>query len=80
MKMGNTSHSKIIGIGYVSMHANIGHTMTLRYVRHFSYFQLNLVSGIALEREVYEEYIKNGRCELSKRSLFITKGNEHGTL
>lgn len=80
MKIGNTSQSKIVGIGDVSMHTNVRSTMTLRYVRHFSYFRLNLIFGIALEREVNEEYFKNERCELIKMSLFIAKGNEHGTL
>ena len=43
MKMGNSSHSKIAGIGDICIETNIGCTLTLKDVRHVPYLWLNLI-------------------------------------
>ncbi|KAA8525967.1 hypothetical protein F0562_007933 [Nyssa sinensis] len=44
LKMGNTSHSKIVGIGDVCIRISVGCTMTLRDVRHVPDLRFNLIS------------------------------------
>ncbi|KAA8538269.1 hypothetical protein F0562_027908 [Nyssa sinensis] len=72
--MGNTSYSKIVGIGDVCIRTNVGCTMTLRDVRHVPNLRLNLIYGIALNREGYVNYFNNGIWKLTKGSLVVARG------
>ncbi|KAA8529367.1 hypothetical protein F0562_033834 [Nyssa sinensis] len=74
VKMGNTSHSKIVGTGDVRIRTSVGWTMTLRDVRHVPDLRLNLISGIALDQEGYVNYFGNGIWKLTKGSLFVASG------
>ncbi|KAA8550265.1 hypothetical protein F0562_001949 [Nyssa sinensis] len=74
VKMGNISHSNIVGIGDVCIRTSVGCTMTLRDVRHVPDLRLNLISGIALDREGYINYFGNGIWKLTKGSLVVAKG------
>ncbi|KAF8391931.1 hypothetical protein HHK36_022271 [Tetracentron sinense] len=80
VKMGNTSHSKIIGIGDVCIQTSVGCTLTMKDVRHVPDLRLNLISGIALDRQGYENYFGNGRWKLNMGSLVVTKGKACCTL
>ncbi|KAA8519832.1 hypothetical protein F0562_014078 [Nyssa sinensis] len=80
VKMGNTSHSKIVGIGNVCIHTSVGCTMTLRDVRHVPDLRLNLISGIALDREGYVNHFGNGIWKLTKGSLVVARGKACCTL
>ncbi|KAA8537952.1 hypothetical protein F0562_027468 [Nyssa sinensis] len=74
VKMDNTSHSKIVGIGDVCIRTSVGCTMTLRDVRHVPDLRLNFISGIALDREGYVNYFGNGIWKLTKGFLVVTRG------
>ncbi|KAA8547298.1 hypothetical protein F0562_003838 [Nyssa sinensis] len=74
VKMGNTSHSKIVGIGDVCIRTSIGCMMTLRDVRHVPDLRLNLISSIALDREGYVNYFGNGIWKLTTGSLVVARG------
>ncbi|KAA8532467.1 hypothetical protein F0562_032500 [Nyssa sinensis] len=74
VKMGNTSHSKIVGIGDVCIRTSVGCMMTLRDMRHVPDLRLNLISGIALDREGYVNYFGNGIWKLTKGSLVVARG------
>ncbi|KAA8523891.1 hypothetical protein F0562_010314 [Nyssa sinensis] len=80
VKMGNTSHSKIVGIGDVCIRTSVGCMMTLRDVRHVPDLRLNLISGIALDREGYMNYFGNGVWKLTKGSLVVARGKACCTL
>ncbi|KAA8550233.1 hypothetical protein F0562_001917 [Nyssa sinensis] len=80
VKMGNTSHSKIVGIGDVCIRTSVGYMMTLRDVRHVPDLRLNLISGIALDREGYMNYFGNGVWKLTKGSLVVARGKACCTL
>ena len=69
VKMGNTSYSKIVGIGDVCIQTDVGCSLTLRDVRHVPDLRLNLISGVALDREGYVNYFGNGKWKLTKGSL-----------
>ncbi|KAA8529366.1 hypothetical protein F0562_033835 [Nyssa sinensis] len=74
VKMGNTSHSKIVGIGDVCICTSVGCMMTLSDVRHVPDLRLNLISGIALDQEGYVNYFGNGIWKLTKGSLVVARG------
>ncbi|KAA8526119.1 hypothetical protein F0562_007781 [Nyssa sinensis] len=80
VKMGNTSHSKIVGIDDVCIRTSVGCMMTLRDVRHVLDLRLNLISGIALDREGYMNYFGNGVWKLTKGSLVVARGKACCTL
>ncbi|KAA8515633.1 hypothetical protein F0562_018756 [Nyssa sinensis] len=80
VKIGNTIHSKIVGIGDVCISTSVGCTMTLRDVRHVPDLRLNLISGIALDREGYVNYFGNGIWKLTKGSLVVARGKACCTL
>ncbi|KAA8515033.1 hypothetical protein F0562_018180 [Nyssa sinensis] len=80
VKMGNTSHSKIVGIGDVCIRTSVGCMMTLRDVRHVPNLRLNLISGITLDREGYMNYFGNGVWKLTKGSLVVARGKACCTL
>ncbi|CAL5417495.1 unnamed protein product [Camellia sinensis] len=80
VKMGNSSFSKIVGIGDVHIQTKVGCTMVLKDVRHVPDLRLNLISGIALDRQGYENYFGKGIWKLKKGSLVVAKGQAIGTL
>ncbi|KAA8534394.1 hypothetical protein F0562_031911 [Nyssa sinensis] len=77
VQIGNTSHSKIVGIGDVCIRTSVGCMMTLRDVRHVPDLRLNLISGIALDREGYMNYFGNGVWKLTKGSLVVARGKAY---
>ena len=80
VKMGNTSYSKIVGIGDVCIQTDVGCSLTLRDVRHVPDLRLNLISGFALDREGYVNYFGNGKWKLTKGSLIAARGKVRSTL
>ena len=78
--MGNTSYSKIVGIGDVCIQTDVGCSLTLRDVRHVPDLRLNLISGVALDREGYVNYFGNGKRKLTKGSLVDAIGKVRSTL
>ena len=80
VKMGNTSYSKIVGIGDVCIQTDVGCSLTLRDVRHVPDLRLNLISGVALDREGYVNYFSNGKWKLTKGSLVAARGKVRSTL
>ncbi|XP_047268802.1 uncharacterized protein LOC107871373 isoform X1 [Capsicum annuum] len=80
VKMGNSSYSKIVGIGDISIKTNVGCTLVLKDVRHVPELQLNLIYGIALDRDRNENYFANKKWKLTNGALVIAKGVARGTL
>mgnify|MGYP003740606461 FL=1 len=80
VKMGNTSYSKIVGIGDVCVRTSLGCTLTLTDVRHVPDLRLNLISGVALDKMGYENYFGNGKWKLTKGSLIVARGELCSTL
>ena len=80
VKMGNTSYSKIVGIGDVCIQTDVGCSLTLRDVRHVPDLCLNLISGVALDQEGYVNYFGNGKWKLTKGSLVAARGKVRSTL
>ncbi|CAH9131081.1 unnamed protein product [Cuscuta epithymum] len=80
VKMGNTSFSNIVGIGNVHIQTSVGCTLVLKDVRHVPDLRLNLISGVALDRQGYESQFKEGTWKLSKGSMIIARGHICGTL
>ena len=60
VKMGNNSFAKIVGTGDVQIKTNVGHIITLKDVRHVPDLRLNLLSGIAFDKEGYDNHFYNG--------------------
>ena len=80
VKMGNTSYSKIVGNGDVCIQTDVGCSLTLRDVRHVPDLRLNVISGVALDREGYVNYFGNGKWKLTKGSLVASRGKVRSTL
>ena len=80
VKMGNTSYSKIAGIGDICLKTNVGCTLVLKDVRHVPDLRMNLISGIALDQDGYENYFANKKWRLTKGALVIAKEVARGTL
>ncbi|CAH9126641.1 unnamed protein product [Cuscuta epithymum] len=80
VKMGNTSFSKIVGIGDVHITTNVGCALVLKDVRHVPDLRLNLISGTALDQQGYLNQFKEGTWKLSKGSLVVARGHICGTL
>ena len=80
VKMGNTSYSKIVGIGDICLKTNVGCILVLKDVRHVPDLRMNLISGIALDQDGYENYFANKKWRLTKGALVIAKGVARGTL
>ena len=47
--MGNSSYSKIVGIGDVCIETNVGSTMMLKDVRHVPDLRMNVFSTSAMD-------------------------------
>ena len=59
MKMGNSSYSKIVGIGDVCIETNVGGTMILKDVRHVPDLRMNVFSTLVMDRVGYCNYLGN---------------------
>ena len=66
VKMGNSSYSKIVGIGDVYIETNVGSTMMLKDVRHVQDLRINVFSTLAIDQAGYCNYLANGRWKLTK--------------
>ena len=60
VKMGNTSSVNIEGIGDVQVKTNVGYIITLKDVRHVPDLRLNILYGIAFDKEGYDSHFGNG--------------------
>ena len=79
VKMGNTSSSQIVGICEVQLRKNTGYTITLKEVRHVPELRLNLLSGVALDKQGYASHFSNGTWMI-KGAMVIARGHICGTL
>ncbi|KZV32631.1 hypothetical protein F511_36179 [Dorcoceras hygrometricum] len=70
--MGNTSSSVIVGIGDVQIKTSVGSTITLKDVRHVPDLRLNILSGVALDKQGYTNHFSNGTWKMSKGALLDT--------
>ena len=59
--MGNSSYSKIVGIGDVCNKTNVGCTLILKDVRHVPDLRMNMLSTLAMDRVGYCNHLGNGR-------------------
>jgi hypothetical protein len=66
VRMGNTSNSKIVGVGNIRVQTNVRCTLILKDVRHIPDLCLNLISGNILDKEAYESYFGKGIWKLTK--------------
>ena len=73
MKMGNSSCSKIVGIGDVCIKTNIGSTMMLKDVRHVPNLWMNVFSIWTMDRASNCNYLSNGRQKLTKGPLVVAR-------
>ena len=73
VKMGNSSHSKIVGMGDVCFETNMRCKMTLKDVRHVPDLRLNLMLGLILDKQGYENLFGKGKWKLTKSSLVVAK-------
>ena len=71
VKMGNSSSSKIVGIGDIQAKTGTGSTITLKDVRHVPDLRLNLLSVLSLDKEGYGNHFGTGTWKLSKGVLTI---------
>ena len=74
VKMGNTVSTNIVGIGDICIQTNVGYQLKLQDVRHVPNLSLNLMSGIALDKEGFQNYFGNGRWKLTKRTMVVERG------
>ena len=78
--MGNSSHSKIVGMSDVCFETNMGCKLTLKYARHVLDLHLSLMSGFVLDKQGYENHFGKGKWKLTKGSLVVAKGKTCYTL
>ena len=71
VKMGNTTNSNIVGIGDIFIQTNVGYRLKLQDVRHVPDLCLNLMLGIALDKEGFQIYFGNGRWKLTKGTMVV---------
>uniref|UniRef100_A0A2N9GXF9 CCHC-type domain-containing protein n=1 Tax=Fagus sylvatica TaxID=28930 RepID=A0A2N9GXF9_FAGSY len=74
VKMGNTSYSKIVGIGDVCIKTNVGYTVILKNVRHVPDLCFNLISTPVMDRAGYCNHLGNGRWKLAKGPMVVARG------
>jgi hypothetical protein len=74
VKMGNTSYSKIVGIGDVCIKTNVGFTVMLKNVRHVPDLCFNLISTPVMDRAGYCNHLGNGRWKLAKGPMVVARG------
>ena len=70
-KMGNSSYSKIVGIGDMCIKTNVGCMLILKDVRHVPNLRMNVLSTLALDQASYSNRLGNGRWKLCKGLLVI---------
>ncbi|KAL4270082.1 hypothetical protein GQ457_HM000150 [Hibiscus cannabinus] len=73
VKMGNSSSAGIVGIGDVQIKTSSGSTITLKDVRHVPDLRLNLLSGIALDKQGYDSYFSKGTWKLSRGAMTVAR-------
>ena len=78
--MGNTSVSKIVGIGDVCLETIIRNKLVLKDVRHVLDIRLNLISTSRLDDEGFENSFGGSKWKLTKGSLVVARGKKHNTL
>ena len=71
--MGNSSHSKIVGMGDAFFETNMGCKLTLKHVRHALDLRLNLMSGFAIDKQDYENHFDKRKWKLTKGLLVAAK-------
>ena len=80
VKIGNFSHSKIVGMGNVCFETNMGYKLTMKYVRHVPNLRLNLMSRFSLDKQGYQNHFGKGKWMLTKGSLVFAKKKKCCTL
>ncbi|XP_048323873.2 retrovirus-related Pol polyprotein from transposon TNT 1-94 [Ziziphus jujuba] len=80
VKMGNSSFAKIMGTGDIQIKTNVGCTITLKDVRHVPDLRLNLLSGVALDKQGYDNYFSKGTWKMTKGAIVVARGHICGTL
>ena len=50
VKMGNSSYSKIVGIGNMCIETNVGSTVMLKNVQHVLDLRMNVFSTLAMDQ------------------------------
>ena len=80
VKMSNTSHSKIVGIGDAYIQTDVGCTMMLKDVRHVHDVRLNLIYVTTLDRDGYESQFRNDRWKLTTGPLVTMRGKACNSL
>ena len=73
--MGNSSYSKILGIGDVCIEINVGNTMMWKDVQHVPDLRMNVFSTLVMDRAGYCNYLGNGRWKLTKGPLVVARGH-----
>ena len=71
--MGNTTLSKIVGIGDIVIQMSVDCTMTLHDVRYILDMHLNLMAVSILDREGYEHRFGDGKWKLTRDSLLVPR-------
>ena len=66
VKMGNSSYSKIVGIGDVCIKTNVGCMLILKDVWHVLDLRMNVLSTLALDQAGYRNHLGNGIWKLCK--------------
>ena len=61
VKMRNSSYSKIVGMGDVCFETNMRCKMTSKDVRHVLDLHLNMMSGLILDKQGYENHFGKGK-------------------
>ena len=65
LKIENSSHSKIVGIGGICIEMSIGYTLILKDGRQIIDLQLNLISANTLDRLGYGNYFGSEKLKLT---------------
>ena len=73
MKMGNSSYSKIVGIGDLCIKTNVGSTVMLKDVQHVPNLRMNVFSTLTIDWAGYCNYLGNWRWKLTKGPLVIVR-------
>ena len=77
--MGNSTVSKIMGIGDVCLEPSIGNKLVLKDVRHVPDIRLNLISTGRLDDEGFTNSFGGSKWKLTKRSLVVARGKKQNT-
>ena len=80
VKMGNISSSGIVGMGDIQLRTNVGCTLTLKDVLHVPELRLNVLSGIALDKQGYDNHFRNGTWRMTKGVMVVARGHACGAL